>query len=222
MFLPCYNWVMEKPLLVIFDGNAIVHRAYHAFGATKYREANTLTISKTGEVVSAVYGFAQMLLKVMNDLKPTHIAIAFDKKGKTFRHDLFVDYKAQRPPMPEDLASQIERVKQLVAAFRIPLFEMDKYEADDILGALSKQASKEGIDTVIVTGDADAMQLVSPHVKILYPKAGRAFSDTALFDAEMVKEKYGVGPEHIADSRRWWATPRTIFPASAASAIRQQ
>jgi DNA polymerase-1 len=190
---------MEKPLLVLFDGNAIVHRAYHAFGATKYRQEKPLTVSKTGEVVSAVYGFTMMLLKVLNDLKPTHIAIAFDKKGKTFRHELFDEYKANRPPTPEDLISQIERVKQLVAAFRIPLFEIEKYEADDVLGTLSLQASRQGIATVIVTGDADAMQLVSPAVKVLYPKAGKGFSDTVLFDEALVKEKYGVGPEHIAD-----------------------
>ncbi|MGD0795719.1 MAG: DNA polymerase I [Dehalococcoidales bacterium] len=203
---------MEKPLLVLFDGNAIVHRAYHAFGATRYRQEKPLTVARTGEVVSAVYGFALMLLKVLNDLKPTHIAIAFDKKGKTFRHELFDDYKAHRPPTPEDLVSQIERVKQLVTAFRIPLFEMEKYEADDILGALSSQASRQGVDTVIVTGDADTMQLVSPHVKILYPKAGRAFSDTALFDEAAVKEKYGVGPERIADLKALVGDPSDNIP----------
>ena len=91
---------MAKPLLVLFDGNAIVHRAYHAFGPTKYRPGTPLTVSKTGEVVSAVYGFALMLLKVLNELKPTHFAIAFDKKGPTFRHEMFDKYKAQRPPTP--------------------------------------------------------------------------------------------------------------------------
>jgi DNA polymerase-1 len=190
---------MEKPLLVLFDGNAIVHRAYHAFGPTKYRQAKPLTVSKTGEVVSAVYGFAQMLLKVLGELKPTHYAVAFDKKGPTFRHELFDQYKAQRPPMPDELVGQIERVKHLVTAFHIPLFEIGGYEADDVLGTLSRQASRKGVDTVIVTGDADTMQLVSPHVKVLYPKAGRTFSDTTLFDEAAVSEKYGVGPEHIAD-----------------------
>ncbi|OGO24919.1 MAG: DNA polymerase I [Chloroflexi bacterium RBG_16_50_9] len=190
---------MSQPLLVLFDGNAIVHRAYHAFQATKYRQATPLTISRTGEVVSAVYGFALMLLKVLNEIKPTHFAIAFDKKGPTFRHHLFEKYKAHRPPTPEELVSQIERVKQLVSAFRIPLFEMDSYEADDILGTLSHQANQQGIDAIIVTGDADTMQLVSPRVKVLYPRPGKAFSDTMLFDKAAVSQKYGVGPEHIAD-----------------------
>ncbi|MFH1646698.1 MAG: 5'-3' exonuclease H3TH domain-containing protein, partial [Chloroflexota bacterium] len=189
---------MEKPLLVLFDGNAIVHRAYHAFGATRYRQATPLTVSKTGEVVSAVYGFALMLLKVLSELKPTHYAIAFDKKGPTFRHKLYDKYKAQRPPTPPELVVQIDRVKQLVQAFHIPIYELDNYEADDVLGTLSRQASQQEIDTVIITGDADAMQLVNPHVKVLYPRAGKA-SDTQLFDGAAVSEKYGVGPEHITD-----------------------
>ena len=129
---------MKKPLLVLFDGNAIIHRAYHAFQTS--RSPVRLTVSKTGEVVSAVYGFAQMLLKTLNELKPTHYAIAFDKKGPTFRHQLFDQYKAHRPPAPPELISQIDRVKQLVKAFRIPVFELDGYEADDILGTLSHQS----------------------------------------------------------------------------------
>jgi len=203
---------MEKSLLVLFDGNAIVHRAYHAFGATKYREAKPLTVSKTGEVVSAVYGFASMLLKVLNDLKPTHIAVAFDKKGPTFRHELFGDYKANRPPTPDELLNQLGRVRELVQSFNIPIFEIDKFEADDVLGTLSKQASQAGVDTIIVTGDADTMQLVSPHVKVLYPKAGRAFSEVTLFDAEAVKEKFGVGPEHVADYKAMVGDPSDNIP----------
>lgn len=149
--------------------------------------------------MGAVYGFALMLLKVISQLKPTHYAVAFDKKGPTFRHQLFDQYKANRPPTPDELVKQIERVKQMVAAFHIPVFEQDGYEADDILGTLSRQASRHDIDTIIVTGDADIMQLVSPRVKVLYPKPGRSFSDTILYDEVAVNEKYGVGPEHIAD-----------------------
>jgi len=199
-------------LLVLFDGNAIVHRAYPAFGPTRSRPGTALTVRKTGEVVSAVYGFVLMLLKVMNDLKPTHIAIAFDKKGPTFRHDMFEDYKANRPAAPDDLVSQIARVKQLVQAFNIPLFELDGFEADDVLGTLSKQASGQDIETVIVTGDADTMQLVAPHVKVLYPKAGKAFSDTSLFDAGAVKEKFGVGPERVADYKALVGDPSDNIP----------
>ncbi len=184
----------KTPLLVLFDGNAVVHRAYHAFQSTR-----PLTVSKTGETVSAVYGFALMLLKVINELKPTHYAVAFDKAAPTFRHQMFEEYKAQRPKTPEELVGQLGRVKQLVESFHIPIFEIDGYEADDVLGTLSRQASEQGIDTIIITGDADTMQLVSPHVKVLYPRPGRSFSDTVLYDEAAVGEKYGVKPEYIAD-----------------------
>ena len=182
---------MENPRLVLFDGNAIIHRAFHALPP--------LTVSKTGEMVSAVYGFALILLKAINELKPTHFAIAFDKKAPTFRHQLFDQYKAQRPPTPDELVNQLGRVRQLVEALHIPIFELEGYEADDVLGTLSRQASRQGIDTIIVTGDADAMQLVSPQVKLLYPKPRRAFSDTMLYDEAAVSQKYGIKPEHIAD-----------------------
>ncbi|TET67970.1 MAG: DNA polymerase I, partial [Dehalococcoidia bacterium] len=198
---------MKKPLLVLFDGNAIIHRAFHAFQSTR-----PLTVSKTGELVSAVYGFAQMLLKVLSELKPTHYAIAFDTKAPTFRHKLFDQYKAHRPPTPQELINQIGRVKQLVEAFNIPIFELDGYEADDLLGTLSHQASQQDIDTIIVTGDADTMQLVSPQVRVLYPKPGRSFSDTMLYDGAAVSDKYGVNPEHIVDLKGLAGDPSDNIP----------
>ena len=176
---------------MLFDGNALIHRAFHALPP--------FTVRRTGEMVGAVYGFALMLLRVLTELKPTHCAIAFDTKAPTFRHQMFDQYKAQRPPTPDELVNQLGRVRQLVEAFRIPIFELDGYEADDVLGTLSHQASQQGIDTIIVTGDADTMQLVSPRVKVLYPRPGRSFSDTVLYDEAAVSQKYGVGPEHIAD-----------------------
>jgi DNA polymerase-1 len=193
-----------KKLLLLIDGNALLHRAYHALPP--------LTVSKTGEIVNAVYGFASMLLKAINELKPSHYAIAFDKKAPTFRHKLFDQYKAHRPPTPEELVSQLGRVRQLVEAFNIPVFELEGYEADDVLGALSHQASSQGIDTVIVTGDADTMQLVSPRVKVLYPKPRRSFSDTMLYDQDTVNEKYGVRPEHIADLKALVGDPSDNIP----------
>jgi len=200
----CYNRLMEKPLLVLFDGNALLHRAFHALPP--------LTLRKSGEMVGAVYGFAQMLLKVINELKPSHYAIAFDMKGPTFRHKLFDQYKAHRPETPEELVGQLGRVRELVEAFNIPIFEMESYEADDLLGTLSHQASDKDVETVIVTGDADAMQLVSPKVKVLYPKPRRAFSDTMLFDEAAVKEKYGVKPEQIADLKGLVGDPSDNIP----------
>jgi DNA polymerase-1 len=188
---------MEKPLLVLFDGNAIIHRAFHAFRAT--RPPTVFTVRKTGVIVTAVYGFAQMLLKAINDLKPTCYAVAFDTPAPTFRHEMYDQYKAQRPPTPDELIDQFDRVRNLVKTFNIPIYELDGYEADDVLGSLSRQASEQDIDAIIVTGDADTMQLVSPRVKILYPKPRGSFSDTLQYDDEAVKERYGVTPEQITD-----------------------
>jgi len=202
----CYNGLMEskQPLLLLVDGSALVHRAFHALPP--------LTVPKTGETVGAVYGFAMILIKAINELKPTHYAIAFDRRAPTFRHQLFDQYKAQRPATPDELVSQFGRVREVVQAFRIPIFEMDGYEADDILGALSTQAGAQGIETVIMTGDADMMQLVSPKVKVFYPRPGGSFSDAILYDEEAVKQKYGVNPAQIADLKALKGDPSDNIP----------
>lgn len=204
--LLCYNGHMtdKKPLLLLVDGNALVHRAFHALPP--------LTVPRTGEAVGAVYGFAMMLVKAINELKPTHYAIAFDRKAPTFRHQMFDQYKAHRPSMPDELASQLGRVREVAQAFSIPIFEMDGYEADDILGALSAQASEQGMDTVIMTGDADMMQLVSSKVKVFYPRPRGSFSDAMLYDEEAVKQRYGVSPSQIADYKALKGDPSDNIP----------
>ena len=175
--------------MLLFDGNALVHRAFHALPP--------LTQHKTGELVNAVYGFASTLLKVFADFKPTHWAIAFDRPTPTFRHKMFEEYKAQRPATPEELKGQIQKVHQLVEAFHIPVFEIDGFEADDVLGTLSRQADEQGIETIIVTGDNDMLQAVLPRVKALAPR--RSFTDTVLYDEQAVEQKYGIKPEQLAD-----------------------
>jgi len=137
------------------------------------------------------------LLKVFADFKPTHWAVAFDRPAPTFRHEMFEEYKAQRPATPEELKSQIKKVHQLVEAFHIPVFEIDGFEADDVLGTLSKQADEQGVETIIVTGDNDMLQAVLPRVKALAPR--RTFTDTVLYDEEAVEQKYGIKPEQLAD-----------------------
>jgi DNA polymerase-1 len=181
----------QKPLLVIFDGNGLIHRAFHALPP--------FTLRKTGEMVGAVYGFTAIMLKAINDLKPTHYAVAFDKHAPTFRHLMYDEYKATRKETPAELVGQFGRVRELVQAFDIPIFELEGFEADDLLGTLATQANAQGIDTVIVTGDADLMQLVNDKTTLLYPKARGSFGDADKFDAAAVKAKYGIGPEHIAD-----------------------
>ncbi len=195
-----------KKRLVLFDGNAIVHRAFHAF------EGKPLTVRQTGEIVSAVYGFALMLLKSIGELKPTHCAIAFDRPAPTFRHRLFDEYKAHRPATPQELLNQLGRVRQLVSAFNIPVYELDDYEADDVLGTLSHQAGEQDIDTIIVTGDADTMQLVSPQVRVLYPKPRGSFSDTILYDEDAVMQRYGISPGQIADFKALKGDPSDNIP----------
>jgi len=196
--------MQEKPLLVLFDGNGLIHRAFHALPP--------FTIRKTGETVGAVYGFTSILLKALNDLKPTHYAVAFDKKAPTFRHKMFEEYKATRPETPAELVGQFGRVRELVQAFNIPIYELDGFEADDVLGTLAEQAASQGMDTVIVTGDADMMQLVSDKTKVLYPKARGSFGDADLLDAAAVLAKYEVPPEHIADYKALKGDPSDNIP----------
>jgi len=192
----------EKQLLLLFDGNALVHRAFHAIPP--------LTVSKTGEMVNAVQGFASTLLKVLNEIKPTHWAIAFDHPTPTFRHEKFEDYKAQRPKAPEELISQIKRVHQLVNAFNIPTFEINGYEADDVLGTLSHQAAQQNVDTLIVTGDNDMLQVVSLNTKVMSPR--RSFSDTVIYDETGVEEKYGISPSQLADLKALTGDPSDNIP----------
>ncbi|MFQ5987314.1 MAG: DNA polymerase I [Dehalococcoidia bacterium] len=180
---------------LLFDGNALVHRAFHALPP--------LAVTKTGEMTGAVYGFASMVLKVVAELKPTHYAVAFDYPAPTFRHREFEGYKAQRPPAPEELKGQFHRVRQLVDAFNIPSFEVEGYEADDILGTLGRQASAQGVDTIIVSGDMDTLQLVSPRVRVLTPRPGRSFSDTVI---------YGISPPQIADLKGLKGDPSDNIP----------
>ncbi len=189
---------------MLFDGNGLIHRAFHALPP--------FTVRKTGETVGAVYGFTSILLKAINDLKPTNYAVAFDRKAPTFRHLMYADYKATRPETPAELAGQFGRVRELVRAFAIPIFEKDGFEADDILGTLSKQAAAQGMNTVIVTGDADMMQLVTDKTKVLYPKPRGSFGDADLYDAAAVLEKYEIGPEHIADYKALKGDPSDNIP----------
>ncbi len=175
-------------LLVLVDGNALLHRAFHAIPP--------LTTSK-GELVNAVFGFASTLIKALNEYQPAFAAVAFDKAAPTFRHQEFDAYKANRPEAPEGLFDQMVRVQQLLDALRIPTFAQEGFEADDLLGTLSRQATEAGVDTLIVTGDSDALQLVGPRVRVLTPR--RTFNDVAVFDTSAVQERYGLSPRQLID-----------------------
>lgn len=180
----------EKPLLLLFDGHALIHRAFHAISGLS---------TKDGQPTGAVYGFATMLLKTLDDYKPSYCAVTFDSPAPTFRHVQFADYKAHRPKPPDELISQFGLVRELVKTLNIPAFEIDGYEADDILGTLCQQADMKSINTIIVTGDTDILQLASPSIRILLPRPRRPFSDTQLYDEQAVQQRYGLGPKQLID-----------------------
>lgn len=179
-----------SPLLILIDGHALVHRAHHAM-------RDPLTVQSTGEVVSGVYGFMNMFLRALEEWKPSHCIVTFDVSAPTFRHEAFEEYKAQRPPTPPELRPQFGRVKQFMEAFNVPVFEMAGFEADDILGTLGAQAEEQHIDTLIVTGDSDILQLVTPSVRVLLDSGRQRAS---AYDIARVKERYeGLGPEYVAE-----------------------
>ncbi len=195
---------MTKERLVLFDGNAIIHRAYWAFPLS-------LT-TKKGEIVNAVYGFSRMLLKALEDLKPKFVICAFDLPGPNFRHQAFIGYQAHRPEMEADLASQIDKVHQVVEALGIPIFTQPGFEADDVLGTLSKLAKRrrKNLEVIIVTGDKDILQLVEKRIKVLIPNKG--FAAPTLFGPKKVKEALGVTPDQIIDYKALMGDSSDNYP----------
>jgi DNA polymerase-1 len=175
---------------VLIDGNALVHRAYHALPK--------LT-TKKGELVNAVYGFISILFKILDDLKPDYVAATFDLAGPTFRHEEFDGYKATRVKGPQELYDQLKIVKQVLGALNIPIYEKEGFEADDVIGALASQASKkEGVETIIATGDLDTLQLVNSKIKVYTLKKG--IKDTIIYDRKAVEERFGgLEPEQMTD-----------------------
>ena len=170
--------------LILIDGSSYLYRAYHAMPA--------LTNS-AGEPTGAVYGVVNMLKSLLKEYSPQHIAVVFDAKGKTFRDELFAEYKAHRPPMPDDLRSQIEPLHELVRALGLPCLIIDGVEADDVIGTLAVEATDKNMDTLISTGDKDMAQLVGPHVTLVNTMT------RSVLDRQGVIEKFGVPPERIVD-----------------------
>ncbi len=175
--------------LMLIDGHAMIHRAYHAV-------PETLT-TKKGEVINAVFGFTSLLIKALSDIKPAYIAVAFDLPSPTFRHQLFAPYKAHRPTLPDNMRPQFGRIREVVEAFGIPIYEKDGFEADDVLGTLARQSTLEGVETLILTGDMDTLQLVDEHVKVMAAKRG--ITEVTEYGVEEVKQRFGVTPVHVPD-----------------------
>ncbi|MFZ5981983.1 MAG: DNA polymerase I, partial [Patescibacteria group bacterium] len=196
---------MEKTpqKLVIIDGNALIHRAYHALPP--------LT-TKSGELVNAVYGFSSVLLKVMSELRPKYIVATFDLKAPTFRHEEYADYKATRVKAPDDLYGQIDRVKEVVRAMNIPIFEKEGYEADDVIGAIVDQSERSGksIENIVVTGDLDTLQLISDKTKVYALRKG--MTDVVLYGEREVLERYNLRPNQMIDYKGLRGDPSDNIP----------
>ncbi|MFC1716451.1 DNA polymerase I [Candidatus Poribacteria bacterium] len=182
--------VDEKKRYFIMDGNAYVYRAYYAI-----EELST----STGIPTNAIFGFTRLLLKILLEDKPDYMAVAFDTAGPTFRHEEYEAYKADRPEMPDPLVQQFPIIKEVVEAFNIPILEKPGYEADDIIGTMAKKAEAAGMEVVIITGDKDAMQLVSPDIKVCPYSFRGVFEEGFVFDEQAVKERHGVFPNMITD-----------------------
>ena len=173
----------DKPLLMLIDGHAQIYRAWHAISPRQH-----LSVSKTGEDITAVFGFTNAFLKSIEEWAPTHCAIAFDLPTPTFRHLKYEEYKAQRPETPPELEAQFDRVRQLMRAFNVPIFEMEGYEADDVIGTLCRKSEEQGLETVILTGDTDTFQLVSPWVRVALHYS---IQKREVYDENGVKSRYG-------------------------------
>ena len=174
----------QRVPFVLVDGSSYLFRAYHAIP-----ELN----NSRGEPTNAIYGVTNMLRRLIADYGPEHVVVVFDAKGKTFRNDLYKEYKANRPPMPEDLASQIQPIHEIVEAMGLPLLCVPGVEADDVIGTLAAQATELGMDAVVSTGDKDMAQLVNHHISLV-----NTMTDTTM-DRDGVVEKFGVPPERIID-----------------------
>ncbi|HCI78893.1 MAG TPA: DNA polymerase I [Ktedonobacter sp.] len=180
---------MNNKKLVLFDGHAMIHRAFHAVP----EDFST----KAGEPVNATFGFTSMLMKALSEEKPMYIAMTFDRPSPTFRHQQFAAYKAQRPTLPDNMRPQFARIREVVQAFGIPIYEKDGFEADDVLGTLSVQATQQGVDTIIYTGDMDTLQLVNEHVIVKVAKRG--ISEVTEYDEAEVDARYGFEPLKLPD-----------------------
>ena len=193
---------MKKKLLLL-DGHSLAYRAFFALPVENFA-------TSTGQHTNAIYGFASMIINLIRDEKPTHIATAFDVSRKTFRSEKFPEYKANRAATPDEFRSQISYINELLDAFRIPHFELEGFEADDVIATFVSQFKDEG-EIVICTGDRDSFQLVSAGVTVLYPKKG--VTELARMTPEAVLEKYGLTPEQYPDFAALRGDPSDNLPS---------
>lgn len=197
---------MDKKVLIVIDANAVIHRAFHALPPLS---------TKKGELVNAIYGFLLVFLKAIKEFKPDFIVAAFDFPAPTFRHQRYKLYKATREKAPQELYDQIPKIKDILRAFDVKIMEKQGFEADDLIGTVAKQAGRRQIsppiETIILTGDNDALQLVDKNTKVYALRKG--VKDTVLYDEEKVKEKMqGLVPGQIVDYKALRGDPSDNIP----------
>jgi len=190
--------------LLLIDGHSMAYRAFFALPAENFTTAQ-------GQHTNAIYGFATMLISLLKDEKPTHVAVAFDVSRKTFRTEIFPEYKANRAKTPDEFRSQMSYLHELVKGFGISQFEIEGFEADDIIATITKRAEKEGAEVLICTGDRDSFQLVTAQTTVLYPKRG--VSEMARMTPEAVQDKYGMSPDQYPDFAALRGDPSDNLPS---------
>ncbi|QLL24123.1 DNA polymerase I [Actinobacteria bacterium IMCC25003] len=195
---------MAMKRLLLIDGHSMAYRAFFALPAENFTTAQ-------GQHTNAIYGFATMLISLLKDEKPTHVAVAFDVSRKTFRTEIFPEYKANRAKTPDEFRSQMSYLHELVKGFGISQFEIEGFEADDIIATITKRAEKEGAEVLICTGDRDSFQLVTSQTTVLYPKRG--VSEMSRMTPDAVQEKYGMSPEQYPDFAALRGDPSDNLPS---------
>jgi len=192
---------MSTPEVAIIDAYSLLYRAYFALPP--------LT-NKQGEVTNAAYGFTMMLVKLLDEQNPDYLVVAIDMPVATFRHEAFEAYKAHRKPMPDDMRPQVEMMKEILEAMRVPILGVAGFEADDVIGTLARRAAADDMDALIVTSDRDALQLVDGHIHVLANKKG--ITETVLYDRQAVIDRYGVTPEQLPDVKALTGDPSDNIP----------
>ena len=195
--------VSKKQKLAIIDGNALIHRAFHALPPLA---------TKKGELVNAIYGFITILFKTIKDIKPTHLVVTFDLKGPTFRHEEFKEYKAQRKKQPDELYEQIPKTKEIVEAFNIPVYQKQGFEADDLIATIRDKIEKvdKEIEIYVVTGDLDTLQLIDDQTRVYTLRKG--VKDTMIYGEKEVKDRYGFGPMATIEFKALRGDPSDNIP----------
>ena len=187
---------------MLLDGYGLVYRGYFALPP--------LTTSR-GDLVNGVFGFASIVLRGLQDLQPDYLAVSFDLPGPTFRHEQYADYKATRTKMPDDLRDQFPKVREVVKALRIPIYEMPGYEADDVIGTITQQLDpRDDLETTIVTVDLDMLQLVTPRVRLMTTRSG--VENTVMYDVARIDERYGLRPDQMIDYKALKGDPTDNIP----------